>query len=79
MASLKYHKMGSGRTKRDDKNATGYLSFLEDIKCNFSHLQPPSIPKTLAKAIDEFNYVKITLRFRRNGGKNKQQNQSSTG
>jgi len=42
-------------------SAEEYLRFLEDMKARFRHLSPPSVNKTLAKAIDEFNYVNITL------------------
>ncbi len=42
-------------------NAEGYIRFLKDMQCRFRHLSPPSSSKTLAKAIDEFNYVHITL------------------
>jgi hypothetical protein len=43
------------------KDAGGYLQFLNDVQQRFGSLRPPSGTKTLAKAIDEFNYVQITL------------------
>jgi len=43
------------------KDADGYFRFLKDMQCRFSHLSSPSKTKTMAKAIDEFNYVTITL------------------
>jgi len=42
-------------------SAEEYLRFVEDVKGRFGHLNPPSDTKSLAKAIDEFNYVNITL------------------
>ena len=42
-----------------------YLEFLKDMQARFSHLTVPDQQKTLAKAIDEFNYVSITLPIQR--------------
>ena len=47
--------------KKYKSTAEDYLNFLKDMQCYFNHLKSPSNKKTLAKAIDEFNYVKITL------------------
>lgn len=65
--------------KKYDKNSEGYISFLEDMKCNFSHILPPSNSKTLAKAIDEFNYVKITLPIQEMEAEKKRQRMLHTG
>jgi len=46
---------------RYDKSGSGYVSFLSDIQNRFRHLQHSNAPKTLAKAIDEFNYVNVTM------------------
>lgn len=44
-----------------NKNGAGYVTFLRDIQNRFGHLNYAGGPKTLAKAIDEFNYVNVTL------------------
>ncbi len=44
-----------------EKNGKGYVEFLSDIQSRFHDLQYPKGSKTLAKAIDEFNYVNVTL------------------
>src|SRR5437899_853199 len=46
---------------RYKKNGRGYVEFLSDIQCRYREVQYPRGPKTLAKAIDEFNYVSVTL------------------
>ncbi|HUJ08537.1 MAG TPA: hypothetical protein VL171_00785 [Verrucomicrobiae bacterium] len=53
------------RFKQYEKTGRGYVSFLRDIQTRFCHLHFPDGPKTLAKAIDEFNYVNITLPIQR--------------
>jgi hypothetical protein len=49
------------RFHKYDKNGAGYVKFLSDIQSRFRDLQYPAGSKTLAKAIDEFNYVNVTL------------------
>jgi len=45
-----------------DENGKGYVRFLSDIQRRFRGLPDnPTVPRTLAKTIDEFYYVKITL------------------
>jgi len=39
----------------------GYVSFLSDVQTQFRTMNYPAGSKTLAKAIDEFHYVNITL------------------
>jgi len=46
-----------------DKSGRGYIDFMSDMQRMFSHLQVESDRKTLSKAIDEYNYVNITLRI----------------
>lgn len=43
----------------------GYLDFLSDIQSRVRHVPYPAGSKTLAKAIDEFHYVNITLPIQR--------------
>lgn len=43
------------------KSSDSYFEFLKDMQARFSHLTTLDQRKTLAKAIDEFNYVSITL------------------
>jgi len=54
--------------RKYSRNADGYLCFLKDMQCMFGHLKSPQKSKTLAKAIDEFNYVSITLPIQRKRG-----------
>ena len=44
-----------------EKTGRGYVRFLMDIQNRVRALVYPAGPKTLAKAIDEFNYVSVTL------------------
>ena len=56
-------------------SADSYFEFLKEMQARFRHLivPEPLQGKSLAKAIDEFNYVSITLPIqgRRNNGKRK--------
>jgi len=52
---------GKWRCKKYKKTGSGYVSFLTDIQDRFRALQYPSGTKTLAKAIDEYHYVNVTL------------------
>jgi len=58
---LPLFKNGLFTKEKYPRNADGYIQFLKDMQCRFGHLRAPSTAKTLAKAIDEFNYVRITL------------------
>jgi hypothetical protein len=49
------------RFHKYDKNGKGYVEFLSDIQRRFRDLRYQAGSKTLAKAIDEFNYVNVTL------------------
>jgi hypothetical protein len=60
---LKIFKNHQWKHTKYRDNAQGYICFLSDMQCCFGHLQSPTKSKTLAKAIDEFNYVQITLRI----------------
>lgn len=42
-------------------SSDGYIRFLQEMQNNFKHLKPKLLAKPMAKAIDEFNYVNITL------------------
>ena len=42
------------------KDAEGYLCFLKDMQDRFAGIKYPAGDKTLAKAIDEYNYVNVT-------------------
>jgi folate-dependent tRNA-U54 methylase TrmFO/GidA len=53
------------------RDADGYINFLKEMQYRFSHLSLTSHKKTLAKAIDEFNYVKITLPIQKMEKENK--------
>jgi hypothetical protein len=44
-----------------DKSGAGYVTFLSDMQNRFRELVYPTGSKTLAKAIDEFNFVNVTL------------------
>jgi hypothetical protein len=64
--SLKYYnnletfKKGVFSYKKYSKAFEGYFEFLKDMQAKFKHLNIEG-QKPLAKAIDEFNYVNITL------------------
>jgi len=44
-----------------DKSGAGYVRFLSEIQNRFRNLSYPPGPRTLAKAIDEWHYVNVTL------------------
>ncbi|HDQ22656.1 MAG TPA: hypothetical protein ENN28_01630 [Candidatus Uhrbacteria bacterium] len=50
----KYYKFKKG-------DAEDYFNFLKMMQQNFKHLKINKKRMTLAKAIDEYNYIKITL------------------
>lgn len=57
-------KNGDFKYKKYEKSGAGYVLFLKDMKEKFKHLHPPK-NKSLAKSIDEFNYVNITLEYQK--------------
>lgn len=58
---LEIVKNGDWRLKRYRNNPEDYFQFLKDMQERFRHIKFLSNEKTFAKAIDEFNYVNITL------------------
>jgi hypothetical protein len=58
---LKIAKTGNWDVKRYKNNPDDYLQFLKDMQKRFKNINFQSKEKTFAKAIDEFNYVNITL------------------
>jgi len=58
---LQIIQTGELEYEKYSKDAEGYFHFLKDMQYRFAHIRSPSNAKTLAKAIDEFNYVRITL------------------
>jgi hypothetical protein len=58
---LKIVKNGDWRFKRYRNNPEDYFQFLKDMQERFKNINFLSNEKTFAKAIDEFNYVNITL------------------
>lgn len=61
---LPVFKNGDFKYKKYEKSGAGYVLFLKDMKEKFKHLHPPR-NKGLAKSIDEFNYVNITLEYQK--------------
>lgn len=47
--------------RKYDSSGRGYVSFLLDMQDRFAGVDYPSGTKSLAKAIDEFNFVNVTL------------------
>jgi hypothetical protein len=58
---LKIVKNGDWEIKRYRNDPEDYFQFLKDMQERFKDLNFQSNEKTFAKAIDEFNYVNITL------------------
>lgn len=58
---LEIVKKGCWKAKRYGKDAEGYFQFLKDTRERFKGVNFRDDKKTLAKAIDEYNYVNITL------------------
>jgi len=58
---LKIVKNGDWKIKRYRNDPEDYFQFLKDMKERFKDINFQSNEKTFAKAIDEFNYVNITL------------------
>lgn len=65
--SMKYYKQleifksGVRTFKRYGTDSDSYIQFLKDMQNQFAHIKVFNAEKSLAKAIDEFNYVNITL------------------
>jgi hypothetical protein len=60
---LEIVKKGKRKFKRYKRSGEGYFQFLKDMRELFNGLNSPNDKKTFAKAIDEYNYVNITLRI----------------
>ena len=58
---LEIVKNGKWKIKKYKNNPKDYFQFLKDMQEKFKDINFKSIEKTFAKAIDEFNYVNITL------------------
>ena len=54
---------GSYNLKRYSTTSEGYFDFLKDMQSKFKHIKLKG-EKSLAKAIDEFNYMNITVPLR---------------
>lgn len=54
-------KNGNWKIKKYKNTSEDYLQFLKDMQKRFKNITFQSNEKTFAKAIDEFNYVNITL------------------
>lgn len=54
---------GDWDSKKYKTTANGYLEFLKDMQGRFAHVSLNQTDKTLAKAIDEFNYINITQKI----------------
>jgi len=58
---LKIVKNGDWKIKKYQNDPENYFQFLKDMQERFKNINFQSNEKTFAKAIDEFNYVNITL------------------
>ena len=58
---LKIVKNGNWKIKKYQNNPENYFQFLKDMQERFKDINFQSNEKTFAKAIDEFNYVNITI------------------
>lgn len=58
---LEIVKRGCWKHKRYGKNAEGYFQFLKEIQELFKSINFQDSKKTFTKAIDEYNYINITL------------------
>jgi hypothetical protein len=63
-------KDGTFEFKKYPKDFDGYFNFIRDMQDKFKHLNL-NRQKSLAKAVDEFNYVNITLPIQEMEKKNK--------
>jgi hypothetical protein len=59
--NLSILKYGDWTYKQYSKDSNGYLDFLNDMQIRFKNIKPSEISKSMAKAIDEYNYVNVTL------------------
>jgi len=62
---LQIVKDGCWEFKRYRTDAEGYFQFLQDMQARFKTVEFQHPSKTFAKAIDEFNYVNVTLPIQR--------------
>ncbi len=58
---LEIVKNGDWKVRKYGNDAENYIQFLKDMQETFKHINFRNDKKTFAKAIDEFNYVNITL------------------
>ena len=58
---LEIVKNGDWKLKRYGNKPEDYLQFLKDMQERFKDISFPSMEKTFAKAIDEYNFVNITI------------------
>jgi len=58
---LKIVKNGDWKIKKYQNNPENYFQFLKDMQERFKNINFQSNEKTFAKAVDEFNYVNITI------------------
>jgi hypothetical protein len=68
---LKIVKEKKWEYKKYEKNAEGYFQFLKVMQERFKNINFRDDEKTFAKAIDEYNYVNITLPIKEMEKKNK--------
>lgn len=60
---LEIVKEGTWKFRKYTQDGEGYFQFLKDMQVMFKGLNSGNNKKTLAKAIDEYNYVNITKRI----------------
>jgi hypothetical protein len=58
---LDVYKNGFFHLKKYPADGDGYIDFLKDMQQKFGHLTVSNPSKPLTKALDEYNYVTITL------------------
>jgi hypothetical protein len=56
-------KNGSWQLRKYNKNGEGYFQFLKDMQERFKNINFHSANKSFAKAIDEYNYINITMKI----------------
>jgi hypothetical protein len=60
---LEIVKNGSWQFRKYNKNGEGYFQFLKDMQERFKNINFHSVNKSFAKAIDEYNYMNITMQI----------------
>lgn len=66
-------KKGLWKRKTYKNNSDSYIEFLKDMQIIFKNVNYTNDRKTFTKAIDEFNYVNITLPIRKRENSTKKQ------